>query len=383
MPVSTSIAKQRVPELDGLRGLAILSVLVFHYVAQEGAQAAGSYASYLQRFTILGSTGIDLFFVLSGFLIGGILMENSGSSSYFKTFYARRFFRIVPIYYLWITLYIGLIAVAGGFITRLSNSGIRPPIDFGIFSYFLFLQNVVPLTLFGLAGAWFGHLWSLAVEEQFYLVAPLAVRFVSQRALKWALAAVIACVPLFRIFILKVAHVPAGFVLGSVWSRADSLAIGVMCASLTRGEAPALLAATNRARLRVLLGILSLGVAALWRYAPQGVSFGMQSFGYTWMALFYAVVLLLAIGNAEGWMARAARTRWLRELGTVSYCVYIIHIVVNVVLHAVLLHKAPRISTARGALVTVLAVFVTFVLAKLSWWLVEAPLLRRGHNFKY
>ena len=379
----TTPAKQRIPELDGLRGLAILLVLVFHYISQEGVLPSGTLADRLQRFVIMGWTGVDLFFVLSGFLIGGILMDVRSSPSYFKTFYSRRFFRIVPIYYLWIILYAALIGIAGSAITRLSNSGIRPPLDLAIFSHFLFLQNFVPMTLFGLAGAWFGHLWSLAVEEQFYLVAPVVVRFAAERYLKSVLAVAIFCVPLLRIFLLRGLHVPDSQVTVLVLCRADALAIGMLAAALTRGEKPAISVAQNIRVLYALLGVLSLGVVALWIFSPQSSTFGMQSVGYTWMALFYVVILLLAIGYREGGIARVFRNSWLRELGVVSYCVYIIHIVVNVVLHAVLLHKGPRISTAKGAAVTLLAGFVTYGVAKISWLLFEGPLQRRGHAFKY
>jgi peptidoglycan/LPS O-acetylase OafA/YrhL len=381
--MAANLTKQRIPELDGLRGLAILLVLVFHYITQEGVQPPGSVPALLQRMVIMGWTGVDLFFVLSGFLIGGILMDVRNSPSYFKTFYSRRFFRIVPIYYLWILTYIGVVGLAGGMLTRLSNSGIRPPLDLGIASHFLFLQNIVPITLFGIAGAWFGHLWSLAVEEQFYLVAPVVVRFTPPRALKWILAVVIVCVPLLRMFLLCVVHMQASAVITPVFSRADALAIGMLAAALTRGEAPLFSVARNTGKLHSLLAVLALGVAALWIYTPQSATFGMQSIGYTWMAAFYVVILLLAVGNQQGWMARVFRIRWLRELGIVSYCVYIIHIVVNVVLHAVVLHKAPRISAPKGAVLTVLAAFATYAIAKISWMFFEAPLQRRGHAFKY
>ena len=378
-----SLAKQRLPELDGLRGLAIFFVLVFHYISQEGDLPAGTIGSFLQRFVILGWTGVDLFFVLSGFLIGGILMDVRSSPSYFKTFYIRRFFRIVPVYYVWIFLYVALILVAGGFITRLSNSGIRPPLESGIFSYFLFMQNLVPVTLFGLAGAWFGHLWSLAVEEQFYLVAPVVVRFCAERYLKWVLGIVIVCVPLIRMFLLNVAHYPASGITTLTISRSDALAIGMLAAALTRGESPILSVKPYRAVLYAFLAVLFLGVLALWKYSPQSGTLGMQSFGYTWIALFYVTILLLAIGNTSGLIARFCRMRWLRELGFVSYCVYIIHIVVNVVLHALVLHKAPRISTTKGAIVTVLAGLLSFAIAKMSLFVFEGPLQRRGHAFKY
>ncbi len=310
-------------------------------------------------------------------------MEARSSPSYFKTFYARRFFRIIPVYYLWVAGYVALVAAAGGVLTRLSNSGIRPPLDLGIFSNFLFLQNFVPVTLFGLAGAWFGHLWSLAVEEQFYLVAPVVVRFTPERYLKWILVLVICCEPFLRIFLLRVLHVPEWAVLVLVLCRADALAIGMLAAGLTRGDSPSFSVAGNLGKLYAVLATLSAGVLALWLWAPQAQTFAMQSFGYTWMAAFYAVILLLAVGYQDGWVARCFRIRWLRGLGMVSYCVYIIHIVVNVVLHALLLRKSPRISTGKGALVTVFAAFLTYGVARVSWILLEAPMQRRGHAFKY
>ena len=383
MATSTAIASRRIPELDGRRGIAILLVISFHFINQEGVQPNGSVADGLQRLVIMGWTGVDLFFVLSGFLIGGILLGARESPRYFKTFYARRFFRIVPIYYLWILAYVALIAGAGSQVTRLSNSGLRPPLNGGIFLYFLFLQNIIAIPVFGIAGAWFGHLWSLAVEEQFYLAAPLVVRFAPKRLLPWIFGAIIVSVPLIRILLLKVGHMPESFLGASVLCRADALAIGMVCAVLVRSKHPTVSAAMDSSKLRMALGLLLLGVIALWWYAPQGTTFGMQSLGYTWMAFFYAVLLLLAVGYPEGVIARACRMRWLREVGLVSYCAYIIHIVVNVTLHALLLRSSPKISTSKGAAVTILAVFVTYALAKGSWLVLEAPLQRRGHTFKY
>jgi len=381
--MAENFAKGRVPELDGLRGCAILFVLIFHYISQEGVLPPGSFGDRLERLVIMGWTGVDLFFVLSGFLIGGILIAARSSPSYFTTFYIRRFFRIVPIYYLWTFLYVALIGLAGTTITRLSNSGVRPPLDLGIFSYFVFLQNLVPVTLFGLAGAWFGHFWSLAVEEQFYLVAPAVVRFTAPRVLKWVLVVVIVLVPMLRIFLLTVLHFPASPVTVLTICRADALALGMLAALSTSGSAPRLSIPPLVPYLYGILAVLSVGFVALWCYSPQAATFGMQSVGYTWVALFYVVVLLLAVGHERGWIARVLRNRWLREVGTVSYCMYIIHIVVNVVLHAVLLHRAPHFSNWRGALVTVLAAGVTFAGAKLSWICFESPLQRRGHAYKY
>jgi peptidoglycan/LPS O-acetylase OafA/YrhL len=381
--MAATSSRIRIPELDGIRGFAMLIVLSFHYVLREGPVPAGTIAGYLQRSLTLGWTGLDFFFVLSGFLIGGILMEVRSSPSYFKTFYVRRFFRIIPIYYLWIALYAALIGLAGDTVTRYSNSGIRPPLNLAICSHFLFLQNFFPMTLFGLAGAWFGPLWSLAVEEQFYLGAPIVVRAMSERALRRFLAIVIVAVPLVRIFLLKVVHVPSSEVTTLMVSRADALAVGMLAASLTRGENPVFSVERNVNLLRALLAVLFLGVAVFWKFSLQSTAFEMQSVGYTWMALFYGTILLLAVGHPRGWIAGFLRLRLFREVGTVSYCIFLIHVVVNVIVHTLLLHHSPRASTLQGALVTVLAAFLTFGIARLSWQFIEVPLQRLGHAFKY
>src|SRR3984893_13519432 len=128
----------RIPELDGLRGFAILLVVSIHYFYDPGANLPKSL-HYLQSLFALGWTGVDLFFVLSGFLIGGILLEVRTSSNYFKTFYIRRFFRIVPLYYLWLFCLIALVSLGGPFFQSSSPSG-QPGIDWQIWAHFLFLQ---------------------------------------------------------------------------------------------------------------------------------------------------------------------------------------------------------------------------------------------------
>jgi len=98
-------ATARIPQLDGLRGVAILLVIALHYLNDS---EHGSFGSFLYRFGStfrLGWVGVDLFFVLSGFLIGGILLDAREAKNYFRTFYIHRFFRILPIYYLWVSLF--------------------------------------------------------------------------------------------------------------------------------------------------------------------------------------------------------------------------------------------------------------------------------------
>jgi peptidoglycan/LPS O-acetylase OafA/YrhL len=375
--------KQRLIELDGLRGFALILILLFHAVSQEGAYPPGTFLHYLQRSFAMGWTALDLFFVLSGFLIGGILMDARESRSYFKTFYARRVFRIVPVYFAWVLIYVLVAAFASGLVVALSNTGLRPPLDFSIWSHFLFLQNSFDFQYHGLAGAWFGHLWSLAVEEQFYLLAPLAVRVIPPRQLKWVLAGVILTAIVTRFYLRFGAHMPVDMVTTRTVSRMDSLAIGMLAAVLVRSESGQRWLGRNLSALRAILAALAAGVLGLFLFSFGSNTPGMQMIGFTWMAAFYAAVLLLAVQNRSGWLAGFLRMPLLLELGSVSYCFYLVHLVSTVSLQALIFHHAPRISTPAAAAVTALATLLAYGVAKLSWIYFEGPLQRRGHAFKY
>src|ERR1700680_175050 len=132
--------KHRVPELNGLRGFAILIVIVGHYV---GVSAPRLVERVLTAVVALSWTGVDLFFVLSGFLIGGILLDVRGAGNYFRVFYARRFFRIFPVYYAWLIVYLLLLTVGRPFLRSHLASGIVPTLGFETWSHFLYLQNFV------------------------------------------------------------------------------------------------------------------------------------------------------------------------------------------------------------------------------------------------
>jgi len=221
-------------ELDGLRGAAIFMVLVYHYVSQQGAAPAGSLTASVQRAVSMWATGVDLFFVLSGFLIGGILMQQRDSPSFFRTFYIRRSVRILPIYYLWTTLYIVLVLAAGPFLRAHAHSGMTPQLGWPVYIHYLFLQNFAFFSLAGLASAWFGPTWSLAIEEQFYLLSPLIVRLVSPRRLSAVLISTIVAIPVLRILMLWAGHPSAAAISVLMICRADALALGILAALLWR-----------------------------------------------------------------------------------------------------------------------------------------------------
>lgn len=374
----------RIPELDGLRGLAILLVIVFHYTNGEALTRSSGLAYYVQRCAALGPTGVDLFFVLSGFLIGGILIEARGSDSYFRTFYVRRFFRIIPIYYLWICLYIALVSTAGRAIQARSFSDKPLPDGFKVYAHFLFIQNLVPFNWSaqsGLWGSWFGHLWSLAVEEQFYLLAPLMIAWLSSRRLLAVLVGIVGGAPLIRIVLLHFVHqIDTTRVMPF---RADALAVGILVSVLWKDPVSRRWLHKN---IRVIYwtaaGMLFAGFGPIYSVSGLESAF-VFSFNFTSITIFYALLVLIVLVESKGWIAWAMRIGWLRAVGRVSYCMYIIHWVMDLFLHSVLLHARPQIVTLPGAGISLLAAIATYAVAWVSWELLEGPLVRIGHRFRY
>ncbi len=375
--------KSRIPELDGIRGIAILSVICYHYLSMQGVTTPGSITDRLQRLVILGGTGVDLFFVLSGFLIGGILLDAKNSQNYFKTFYVRRFFRIFPVYYAWITAYVVVAAFGAKRLAALSNSGSAPPLNFDVYRHYLFLQNFVEGRFHNLAGSWFDHLWSLAVEEQFYLVIPLVVWLLSRKALKYFLIVIVIALPLLRILLYKTGALSPGLIGELMFTRMDVLAFGVLAALFWREESVHTWLENNSRSIYGTLFVFFLGCAVFWKWSPYYNTFPMQAAGFSTLAMFYTALLFAALSIPRGPVAVVTRWGWLRQVGGVSYCMYLIHLVVLVACHAILLHASPKTSNLRGALVTLFAVVLTFVVAKISWVIFERPLLQIGHKFRY
>jgi peptidoglycan/LPS O-acetylase OafA/YrhL len=372
------IPQGRIPELDGLRGMAILLVLVGHYFAVPGTGAVSLLNGYWFR---LGWTGVDLFFVLSGFLIGGILLDVRGSPNYFKTFYARRFFRIIPVYYAWIFLYVVLSILGRNFLSV--RIGTVQGVDGSILAHFLFLQNFHEFLKSTVSFWWFSSTWSLAVEEQFYLVAPLLVRFLPKRKLAAVLVLVTLLAPVLRFFVRTHFAESSWLAYRLMPCRADSLAIGVLAALVWNDGRMRAWLEKHSFVLYGVFAILFAGVAWLWRWYPDPLLLLTQTVGYTWLALFFAVLLLLVLARRASILAAVMRLGFLREIGGVSYCVYIIHAAVFLFCHRLLLHALPVVTDVKAAAVTFLAAIITFAIAKLSWKFLEQPLLQRGHAFHY
>jgi len=222
----------RLPELDGIRGIAIILVLIWHYVALGVPIDTGSRLFRIVFYLRQSWCGVDLFFVLSGFLIGGILLDASNSKKLFKTFYIRRALRILPLYFcLLIAFSIGAYLTAHGW-GDAAYYGLDEKMP--IWVYWLLLQNIWS-SLTGEWGChWLGVTWSLAIEEQFYLTLPLLIRYTPRRILVWIIGALIIAAPILRTILFY------NYQFGSFagyWlmpCRTDALGLGVMLAIVTR-----------------------------------------------------------------------------------------------------------------------------------------------------
>src|SRR5262249_55951728 len=213
-------------ELDGVRGVAILLVMLFHFgaVVSEGGAPTGAASKLVQRAVGAGWCGVDLFFVLSGFLITGILYDTKGQPGYYRTFYARRTVRIFPLYY-------GLLVAS--FLVR-PWAGLGPPAPEGYQGWFwLYLANVLRVVHGGEACGRLEHFWSLAVEEHFYLIWPFVVRTLGRAALLRACVGVGVAALAFRAFAVAKGWPFAAYMLTP--ARVDTMAVGAWLALAARG----------------------------------------------------------------------------------------------------------------------------------------------------
>ena len=374
--------KDRIHELDGLRGIAIGLVLIQHYFVVHTFAPAGSLLSRLQTPFRLAWTGVDLFFVLSGFLIGGILLDAKESSNYFPVFYRRRFFRIIPLYAVCVLFAFGLSIVAGH--QRFERLRWMSESRLPWISYVLFLQNFLmahrnTIGVFALAVT-----WSLAVEEQFYLTLPLLVRFLNKRLLLVTLVGGIAAAPILRVLLyLKWPnHVYAWYQL--MPCRADSLLFGVLAAYALRTETwRTWLTQQRRLFHFFVFPALILGIAILNHKAAGIGAFPMLSLGYSWIAVFYVSLLLYALLWRQSWISGVLRWTWLGALGTIAYGAYLLHETVLGLFYSAIWSKAPVASSAREFAVTGLALITTLILCQISWKYFEKPLVKVGHLTDY
>ena len=358
-------------ELDGLRGMAILMVVAFHY----------NLAPFL------GGVGVDLFFVLSGFLLGGTLLDKKEAPNYFKAFYARRICRIFPLYFLSLFLFLILLLAApftlGWF---LFGDSIRFLLEdpLPLWSYFTFTHNFAMAQLGGWGTLWLGHTWSLAVEEQFYLFLPFFIRSFSREKLPYLLVGLILSAPLLRAFLYEFhPHGDLAFYV-LMPCRADALLLGVLCAYTIRNERCLNLLRTHTKALYGVLALLLAAGAALMALSSPTVHVPLvaASYGYSWLPLVYSCIVLIAVTEKRGLFTLATRVRPLSWLAVLAFGVFLLHMPILIMFQR--LTSAGLLPQAGSHYIIPLGAFLlTLMLASISWIFFERRIVGWGRSFKY
>jgi len=358
----------RVRALDGVRGLAILLVMIHHFTLIPAGPAVDNALHAVSR---LGWTGVDLFFVLSGYLITSILVEYKGDARYFSAFYARRVLRILPLYYAVLALVLVILP---------------PLIDVGKVHgssiwYWLHASNI-RFALFGFNHRNLNIAWSLAIEEQFYLFWPLVVHLVPREKMARVSLGFFAASVLCR-FGFELAGASWITTYVSTPCRLDGLALGAFLACLPQEK----LRLSRRPATRVLLGAatVTLAVIALGRSLAMESRFA-PTVGFAALAVLWGSVLVLALSTPL--VNRLFSWRGLVVLGKYSYALYLFHPTVADLVKTHLFGVAvwPRVGPSLllgQVLFHAIAGGITLSLAWISWRVLEDPILRLKKHFRY
>jgi peptidoglycan/LPS O-acetylase OafA/YrhL len=344
---------KHIPQLDVLRGIAVLTVMLYH---------ALDIVPNLHLRPILNSgyVGVDLFFVLSGFLITGILVRTRESRGYFVNFYSRRALRIWPLYYVLL------------FFTFVLLPLIHPQARAAVFgqsrpwqAFPFFLQN---LTLSGQAFDTLRVTWSLAIEEQFYLVWPLIVFLAPPRMLK-SLALTALFLSIATRWAVQYGLVPPVNIYTNTLTRLDGLALGALLA-LWIPEA------SDRT-------VKLLGISILALTLPVTLVVGWYRSGH-W--IFYALVslcfasLLCTVIDINAF----SRLRFLSYSGKISYALYLVHVPVFTFVGLPEFRRfAVNRSTLGNLVLLLVSLAICYAFAAASWHLFERKFLKLKDRFEY
>ncbi len=367
----TPLPSDHRPALDGVRGIAILTVFLYDCLKAPGE---GLLNLVLRKVSVAGWTGVDLFFVLSGFLITGILIDSRGRPGYLRSFFARRSLRIFPLYFL--ALLVTFVAVP-----QLAEywSPAQPvaqkvsELSRDQFWYWTYLQN----WHFAYEGHWphvnyLSHFWSLAVEEQFYLVWPFVVGFLSTRSLAKVCWACIGLALALRVGLSMSGADTIALYVTTV-TRMDSLCLGALFAMGLRS--PVWYPRLTRWAWPVmsLLSVVIVGVDAVWPLLKTE-QVGSQTIGHTLLGLMFGCFVFSAAAvSPQHWFAKVLSQRWLTLPGQFSYAMYVIH---RPIYKLVLKLDWSVLPESVQPLVIFLATLLaTLAVSALSWKFFEKPFL--------
>ena len=350
---------ERVLALDGLRGLMTVFVVVSHYFAElPGGVSA----------LMFGWVGVDMFFVLSGYLVGKLILEKSRHTNFFSVFYARRTLRIIPAYVVTVLVVSGLMAICDP-----AWSG--APFAFPLWSYLSFSQPFFMISTGTIGAHWLAPTWTLALEEHFYLLAPLIIVMAPRRLLPWLLGAVTVLAVVVRLTLHQLYPDNPMPALVLLPSRADLLCLGILAAVAMTSWKVAwerfdfALRLTPILALVTILGLKGLGGAFADALIPLAMAVGCTSF------------LLALVRDAPE--AKRFKGPLLRFFGDKSYCIYLTHIPVLGLMHGLILGQRPALETPAQWAVSLAALPICVLVGWGMTKLIEEPLTRYGRSWRW
>jgi peptidoglycan/LPS O-acetylase OafA/YrhL len=362
------LPRGHIPALDGIRGLAILLVTIYRFSGIRDYETA----AWLKPLLEFGTHGVDLFFVLSGFLITGILFDSKGDEHYFRNFYARRTLRIFPLYYFTLLVVLVLLPWCG-----LSTNWLQAsPTD--VSSLWYYGGNV----LMAYHGEWhlgaLNHFWSLCVEEHFYLVWPLVIFMCSRTtAMRVCAAAFLASAGSRILWMLLGGNrvAPEVFTL----FRLDALCAGAWIALAARGPNGLTNLLPGAKLVALATGLMLLPIIALQKQ--------ILTVPTTLYAGFFAAFILLAVAaGQDGWLSFLGKSKVLQWLGRYSYGMYVYQ---NLLLVGFASFFTPAViehwtgSAVFGRVAFLVSMFaLTCGVAWVSWNVLEKRCLAFKHYFE-
>jgi len=358
---------RRIPSLDGLRGIAILMVIAFHYF------------SFVPFFSF-GWAGVDLFFVLSGYLITGRLLATMDRPDYFTTFYRNRILRIFPLYFAILILFYLAIRLA----TKPSTQSLLAYYFLHWRSYFLFTVNWTFIK-YGVPGeSYLTHFWSLSIEEQFYLIWPFFIYCLRKAKHRIGIFAVLFLVVLAARCICFLYYSQPDnlvFYYDNTFFRMDSLVLGALLSQLHRRNKPLppeLFSALFFASGAVLI-TYSLLIAPPEPWRPF-----FETIGYSIIAIFAGCLIHLSVAYPQNFLSKLFGNKVLRFVGRISYGLYLIHFLILQVFFSRLHHwytnRFSGAGIAPALFSSLICLMITFILSCLSFYCFESPFLQLKKN---
>lgn len=374
-----------IPVLDGLRGVAILMVLIGHFYRKSFISEAypGTVTNIVGRIVGMNGFGVELFFVLSGFLITGILLDTRHEEGFFRKFYMRRILRIFPLYYGALAVVLFIVPLIVQF-----DEGARRIAAHQVWLW-TYLVNY-PTSgwiwddsqLFSL-----GHFWSLAVEEHFYLVWPAVVALVSRRGLYAVCASLIGVGIACRLLIALLGTDAPTFFQWTTLQKLDGLVIGALLAAVLRDASFAPLLPTGRG-FRWMFGTAGV-VLLIYVWMPRTWQTpAMSVFTELLVAFFFGLLLLQALRLQHPQaLHRLFTTRLLMMFGKYSYGLYVIHGILRPCFERVFdpAGYSQRFGLPFFYLLVywLLTISISFVLAYMSYQFFEKRFLALKSHFEY